>query len=109
MTAPGSRSHRYKRAMRLRRQLDPDLVAGPHLAAGNDDAHDAGLANQIAMLVPAERRRHQSRLDAVQLRTRVAQAGHLDDRRAAETQPRAGRQTEQIDALRRDVLAHLTG
>ncbi|TMJ66038.1 MAG: hypothetical protein E6G83_11570, partial [Alphaproteobacteria bacterium] len=52
MTAPGSRSHRCKRAMRLRRQLDPDLVAGPHLAAGNDDAHDAGLANQQTALSP---------------------------------------------------------
>jgi hypothetical protein len=33
----------------------------------------------------------------------------LDDRRAAETQSRTGRQTEQSDPLRRDVLAHLPG
>jgi hypothetical protein len=83
--------------MRLRRQLNPDRIAGSHLAAGDDDAHDTGLANQVAVLVPAEGRRHQSRLDAVQLGARVAQAGHLDDRRAAETQPRAGGQIEQSD------------
>ena len=85
--------------MRLRRQFDPDRVTGPHLPARDDDAHDAGLANQVAVLVPAEGRRHQSRLDAVELRAWVAQPCHLDDRCATETQPRAGRQTEQIDAL----------
>ena len=95
--------------MRLWRQLDEDRVAGAHLAAGDDHAHDAGLANQVAVLVTVEGRSHQPALDAVQLGAGVAQTGHLDDRAVAETQPGAGRQSEQIDAARCDVLAHLAG
>jgi len=33
------------------RQLDDDLVAGPHLAAVQDDTHDTGLADEVPVLV----------------------------------------------------------
>ena len=38
-----------------------------------------------------ERRRHQTGLDPVELRTWVPQPGDLDDRRLAKSQARAGR------------------
>src|SRR5215472_18325465 len=102
-------SDRHKRVVRVRRQLDTDGIAGADLAAGDDDAHNAGLAHQIAALVASQCRRHQSILNVVELAARVAQTGYLDDRRRAEMQLRAGRQPQQIDAARRDVLAHLPG
>ncbi|MFN8536830.1 MAG: hypothetical protein U0232_05070 [Thermomicrobiales bacterium] len=39
----------------------------------------------------------------------VAEAGDLDHRRVAQMEFCAGRQAEQIDAARGDVLAHLAG
>ena len=36
--------------MRRRRQFDTDRIAGPDLAAGQHDAHDAGLADQPAVV-----------------------------------------------------------
>ena len=60
--------------------------------AVSDDAHDAGLADQVALGVAVEHGGHQPRLDAVELVARVAQAGDLDDRLVAEAQARPGRQ-----------------
>src|SRR6516165_7452312 len=59
--------HRRKRPVRVGRQLDSDRIAGEDLAAGDYDAHDAGLAHQIAALVPPQCRRHQPVLNAVEL------------------------------------------
>src|SRR6185437_13992180 len=56
-------SNRRERAMRLGWQLDPDRVAGPHLALRQDHSHNAGLADQAAVLVAIEGRRHQPRPD----------------------------------------------
>src|SRR5215472_19190044 len=95
--------------MRKGRQFDADPVALAHLAALYDDPHDAGFADEVAPFFAAERRGHQPRLYPVQLAARVAQPGHLDDRRAAEMEPGAGRQSEQINAAHRDILAHLPG
>jgi hypothetical protein len=53
-------SDRTERPMRLRRQFDADRIAGPYLAANHDNTHDAGLANELAVLVAAQRRRHQA-------------------------------------------------
>src|ERR1700732_5138951 len=85
-----------------------DRVAGPDISAGQDHAHDSGFADQIAVLVAPQGRGHQPRLNPVQLRAWVAQPGYLDDRGAAETQPRAGRQPQQTDAAGGDVLTHLS-
>ena len=79
------------RSMRLGRQLDPDRIARLHFAAGADDSHHARLADQLPVRVAVERRGHQPRLDAVELLARVAQAGDLHHRLAAEAQARAGR------------------
>ena len=83
--------------------------AGPDRAAGDNYSHDAGFADQSAVLVPFQSRPHQSRLNAVELGARVAQAGHFDDCHFPEMKARAGGQPEQIDTARGDVLTHLTG
>src|SRR3954452_23615180 len=106
---PDSSSDRYERFVRLRRELDPDRIPGPHLAAVEDDPHDAGLADEIPLRVPPQDRRHQAGLKVVQLDARIAQAGHLDHRRLAQVQPRTGRQPEQIEAAGGDVLPHRPG
>jgi hypothetical protein len=90
--------------VRLGREHDADRVAGAHLSSGHDGAHDARLADEPAVVVTLERRRHQARLNPVELSAGVSQAGHLDDRRRAEVEARAGRQREQLDAARGDVL-----
>src|SRR5260221_12882835 len=40
-------SDRGERPVRRGRQHDADRVAGPHLAAGQHDRHDTGLAHEI--------------------------------------------------------------
>src|SRR5208282_690272 len=80
---------RCQRPVRLCRELDADRVTRADLAAGNHDAHDAGLADEVAVFVASQRRPHQPRPNAVKLGTRVAQTSNLDDRRAAEIESRA--------------------
>jgi hypothetical protein len=102
-------SHGREGSVRRWRWFDFDRIAWPYFAAGYDDGHDAGLADQVAVLVAPERCRHQPDLDAVQLCAGITQPGYLDNCRRAQMQPCAGRQSQQIDAVGRDVLAHLPG
>src|SRR4051812_11195096 len=95
--------------MRLSRQFDADSVARTDIAVRYHDAHDPGLAHQIAGWVPVQRRRHQAFLKTVDLDAGVAEPGDFDDRTLAEMEPRAGWQGEEIDAFRGDVLAEIGG
>ncbi len=95
--------------MRLRRHHDTDGVAWSHLAAFEDDGHDAGLADEFSVVVTRQYRRHQAGLETIQLGTRIPQAGHLDHRRIPQVQPRADRQPEEINAAGGDILTHLPG
>src|SRR5205823_3788974 len=81
--------------------------AGPRDAIGQDDAHDAGLANEPALLIAPQRGGHQAWLNLIELRAGVAQTSHLDHRGVAEVQACPGRQVKQRDAASGDVLAHL--
>lgn len=95
--------------MREWRQINGDGVARPHYAAGDDDRHNARFADQVAPRVAVEHCRHQAGLNVIELRAGVAQAGNFDDCRVAKSQPRAGRQAEQINPLGGDILPHLPG
>ena len=86
-----------------------EWFAGPDFTAGQNDAHDSGFADQLAIAVAIQCGIHQSGLDLVELGARVAQSGDLDDGVPAEMQASAGRQPEQIDAGCRHVFAHLAG
>ena len=82
-----------------------DWIAGPDLAARDDDAHDARLADGFAEFA-LPHRRHQARMDAVELGTRRAQPGHFDGCRLAEGRSRApSGSPSRSDAARGDVLA----
>jgi hypothetical protein len=100
---------RLKHSMRLRRQLDSDWVAGSHVAAGKDDAHDARFSDEVAALVAPQGRFHQALLNPVQLGTGIAQPRHLDEGVLAQLELCAGRKPEQIDAAGGHVFAHLPG
>jgi hypothetical protein len=69
---------RHERLTWLWRQLDADRVAGSYHASNQNDAHDARFANEPTLIVTPKHSRHQPGLKTVQLRTRIAQAGHLD-------------------------------
>jgi hypothetical protein len=77
--------------VRGRWELDADGIPGPYLAAGLDDAHNACLADEVAVLVTVQNRRHQVRPEVVQLDAGVAQTGHLDHRFVAQVESRTGR------------------
>lgn len=95
--------------MRLGRELGADQISRPDRPAGRDDAHDAGLADQLAVLVAVQHRRHQPRLERVELHARVAHSGDLDDGGHANVQPRTRWQTEQIDPTGGEVLTQVAG
>src|SRR5688572_7596535 len=68
-------SDRLQRLVRLRRPLDADGIGRLHVAAAKHNAHDPRLVDQIPLRIVVEHGLLQSRLKAVELATRVAQAG----------------------------------
>jgi hypothetical protein len=104
----GRRSNGLQWPVGLVWKLDSDPVARTYIAAHQHDAHDACLADELPIVGAAEHGIEQARLDAVELGTRVAQAGDLDDGRIAQAQSGARWQTEKVDAASRHVLTHLT-
>ena len=62
--------------MRLRRQLDSNWVASSHFTSGQDDPHDTGLTDYVALFVTAKNCRHQAGLVVVQLPARVPETSH---------------------------------
>lgn len=84
--------------MRQGRQFDCDRVTGADFATSEHDAHDAGLADQIAAGVLVERRVHQTLAEMIELDAGVAQPRDLDDRAGPEFQARAARQRQEVDA-----------
>ena len=95
--------------MRGRRQFCPNRIAGRHISGSDNDPHHASLAHQPARVVAIQRRRHQPRLNGIQLGTGIPEAGHLDYCRVTNSKQAAGGQIQQIDTASRDVLAHLAG
>jgi hypothetical protein len=65
------------------------------------------FSHQSPAVITIEQRCHQTGLKPVQLRTRIPQAGDLDDRRLPEVQPRTSGQAQEIDPASGDVLAHV--
>lgn len=104
MTAGSPASDGRQRMVRRERQLGANGIAGANIAAGEHNAHDACLADELAMLVVRQHRSHQPGSVIVQLMTRVSQPRHLHDRRGADVKPRVSREPQQGDAVRQDVL-----
>jgi len=89
--------------------LHDDRVSGVDVTAGDDDAHDSCLADEAAAIVAREGCRHQAGPDAVELDAWIPESRHLDHGVGAQAKPGPGRQPEQVDAARGDVLPHLAG
>ena len=102
-------SHAIERLVWRRGQFYLDAVAGVYLATGQDDAHDSSFANDITLLVVADKLLEKAGLKLIQLVARVSQTGHLDHRRISHMQPGAFRQAKQIDAARGHILTQLSG
>lgn len=92
--------------MRLRNSLDDYRIALRNASAFDDDGHDAGFANQVAGRIAIQYGAHQTILEPVQLHAWISQPRNLDQR-LANPELRAGAQIQQIDAPRRNVLAHV--
>jgi hypothetical protein len=90
-------------------ELDREPVARPDRPAAQDDGHDSGLADQPALGIAVEHRRHQPGLIIVELLARVAQPGHPDLGFPAELEDRVDRQRQQVEALGQDILAERAG
>src|SRR5688572_22686771 len=106
--ATGS-SDRLQQAVRLWRQRDCDCIAGTDNATSDHNGHDAGLADELTLVVTSQSRRHEPRLKAIKLCARVTEAGDLDDGFRAKLETSTGWKIEEGDAAGRDVLAHQAG
>jgi hypothetical protein len=90
-------------------QFDRDQVSNLHVAALDDNRHDASLADEVTVRVPAEHCRCQPPLERFNLPARIAQTDELDHRLGSELQSRALWQCQKIDAARRHILADGAG
>ena len=105
MPYQGAALHGFERAVRFQGKLDADPIAGTGFARGENDGHDPGLADEAALGVAVEDGLHEAGLEPVDLGTWIAQAGDLDDGAVAKMEPGAGREAEEVEAARGDVLA----
>jgi hypothetical protein len=95
--------------MRRRGQFDIDPIAGANLAAGQYYAHDASLANYIALFIVTYKPLKKTLLKLIQLDAGVSQTGHLNHCRITQMQPGAFGQAQQVDATGCHILTQLSG
>ena len=98
-----------QRLMRTAGQGNADDVIGSDDSIGEDDGHDACLANEIACRVVIENGREEPGLKALDLRAGIPQARELENGGSADAQLRATRELEQWNPLRGNVLPDVSG
>src|SRR5713226_4607279 len=86
---PGWGLDGLERLVGLRRQLNANRIGRTHLAAGEHDAHDARLADQVALCIVVDAGRQKALLDAVELAAWGAQPRDLNDALVPKVQPGA--------------------
>ncbi len=86
-----------------------DQIAGFYHAAGQDNPHDAGFTNEIALHITPKHGGAQTGLKLVELGARITQAGYFDHRKITDMQPGALGKPQQINAPRCNILAHIAG
>ncbi len=94
--------------MRLRRQLDANGIARSDIPTLDNDGHDPRLSHQLAFVIATHYSGRQTSLITVQLSTRVPEPGHLDDGCIAQSQPRADRQSKQVNAAGGDIFTDIS-
>jgi hypothetical protein len=89
--------------MGFRWQFDGDRIARPDLAPGEDDSHDAGLSHDVSAHIASEHGCSKTGSESIELRARIPEPRHLDQRRIADLQPRPSGKVQKGDPARRDV------
>lgn len=92
------RSDPLEGVVRTRGETHLDGVTWPDWSTVHDDAHDAGLADDFAVLVAPDDGPEQARLKGVKLRTKVTQTGDLDNGLLSKVQECAAREPEHVNA-----------
>ena len=92
--------------MRERRELDVDRISRSHAPAPRHDAHHAGEADDLAVTGVPHHLLEQPGLESVDLLARIAKPGDRHHS-LSDSQSCSDGQREQIDAVRRDVLAEV--
>ena len=90
-----------------RRQLDRNHVTGSNHPTPAHHRHHAGLPDHLAIRPAPKHRRQQPALKPLNLSTRIAQSRHRQHHLPANPQQTTARQSKQIDAPRRNILAHI--
>jgi hypothetical protein len=101
------RSDPFEGVVRSGGEAHVDDISWLHGAAAQDDSHDPGLAHEPPVLIAPKDGVEQAWLEGVDLSTRVAQPGDLDDCLGAYPELGALGQCEQVQIPGRDVLAKL--
>lgn len=87
------------------RQCHGNDISRSYHAPCPDDPHDASLADQTTLFITVQHCRQKPVPKVIDLATRIAQTGHLDDSFVAQMQQRAARQRQQIKPPRGQILA----
>ena len=95
--------------MRLWRQFDLDRISGSDLSGSEDDAHNAGLKNWVALPIAAQNCLHQTWPIVVQLPARIPEASRVYDCGITNVKARSPWQREQVNIPRRDILSNCPG
>lgn len=88
-----------------RRRLYLDAISDSDDASEHDDTHDSRPTNQRAVTVAITDLLEQAGPERLDLRARVAQAGHRNQGRLTEPKNGPHRQIVELKIFRRDVLA----
>ena len=80
-----------------------------HYAAVQHNGHHPGLAYQAPIWQPIQDCGKQPSPKALDLRARIAQASHLNQRVVPEKKPRSCGQIKEVHTASRDVLSHVPG
>ena len=93
--------------MRQRRQLDRNPVPRPNHPTATHQRHNASLPDHLTIRPAPKHRRQQPALKPLDLSTRIPQSRHLQHHLPANPQQTTARQSKQIDAPGRNILAHI--
>lgn len=90
-------------------KYDGDRLTRADGASAVDHTHDAGPPHKCAGVVITDELLEQARHEVLNLRTRIAQPGHLNNSALPDVQPGAAGQLEQIQTGGGDVLPQRPG
>ncbi len=103
----GSALDRLKRYGRVGSMNNNNLVAGFDGATFQNDGHDPSLPDQSSFSCAVKHCGQKASLEGFNLSAGVSESGDLNHCFGTQAKLRTGAEAKQVDALGRDVLAHL--